>query len=163
MKSRSRLIPLVTACVFWIGAVGCEDDGASSSPAPPRYDAGPIGVDKIMYCPRATGEPPPSSCLAAAQSCCCGTECCSGVCLDGLCTETCGAIRSACTVTSERTDCCSGKCGGNGCLCSGVGDPCRTDDDCCTLFCNPDVSRCEVFDGPERVALPAALCSQRGE
>lgn len=146
--------------------LGCRSPSKShqwDSPTEEKKAPAFIYEERVLYC-RDRGEPDVSQCQGPGSECCCGRECCSGRCADGLCADACAGAGEACTDLGESTQCCSGWCTGSGfCLCSDADNiPCRVDADCCGGFCNPDNSRCESTDPPDRKHQPAAVCETRG-
>jgi len=155
-------LQLRLALVLAVLCAACEED-------PPPDDAPPFkvidvippgaGWDKVKLCSLDAGAPDPDQCLGAGDACCCGVECCSGICDDGQCRESCGGYGAACTLENEVEVCCSGTCGYNGCTCIREGKSCARNDDCCSHFCNPDVSLCDSLLEVAPPRPPPASCT----
>jgi hypothetical protein len=151
-----------------VGLGGCassgrEDSnaGASGSSALPTYQ------QRVRFCVSVAeaGTPPPSQCGVERTECCCGSECCSGMCDHGACAAPCGASGAQCSLATQSVDCCSQSCTGSGCSCIGDFELCQTDRDCCSGFCNPDLSRCQFWDAhvpPLATIAPACFSRDAG-
>jgi hypothetical protein len=158
MTARTGFADFVRMLGLLAALIGCSGKATGSS-APAEVSPEDAGrPEKGTLCPPAVAGGAPAQCQTEESECCCGSECCSGVCFDGLCAAPCGGFGARCerAESTPANSCCSTACGADGCLCGGLGAPCISNADCCSRFCNGDISACdEPRIGPPARDRPA--------
>lgn len=134
-----RLTGIPPQCIRFVGGTpSCE--GATPSGCTSDADCA-----ASQMCDRASGDcvaRPPTGTGPLGGPCAAGSDCQSGLCFSGACSESCDGLNpDSCPAGFYCNGQASGTCGDGLCLAGtagggALGDACSTNTDCSTLFCN---------------------------